>query len=71
MRLFSHQKTRKVSEGDVVLIVDAKRKISNWSLGLVTKTFLGRDNRIRVVEVKVGKTHFLHSVHSFLPLEFA
>ena len=71
LRLFNHQKTRNVSEGDVLLIVDAKKKISNWSLGLVTKTFLGRDNRIRVVEVKIGKTHFLRSVHSLLPLEFA
>ena len=71
LRLFNHQKTRKVSEGDVVLIVDAKKKRSNWSLGLVTKTFLGRDNRIRVVEVKIGKTHFLRSVHSLLPLDFA
>ena len=70
LRLFNHQKARNVSEGDV-LLVDAKKKRSNWSLGLVTKSFLGRDNRIRVVEIKIGKTHFLRSVHSLLPLEFA
>ena len=39
LRLFNHQKARNVSEGDVVLLVDAKKKRSNWSLGLVTKTF--------------------------------
>ena len=60
----------KMSEGDVVL-VDSKKKRSDWSLGLVKKVFLGRDNKIRVVEVKVGNAVFVRSVHCLLPLELS
>ena len=39
--------------GEVVLILDSKKKRINWSLCLVKKTFCGRDNHIRVVEIKL------------------
>ena len=42
----------KMYQGGVVLLIDLKKKHSNWSLGLVMKVFLGRDNEIGVVEVK-------------------
>ena len=60
-----------MTEGDVVLIIDGKKKRSQWSLGLVKKVFRGRDYKIRVVEVQIGKAQFLRSVQSLIPLENA
>ena len=60
-----------MSKGDVVLLVDSKKKRSDWSLSLVKKVFLGRDNKIRVVEVKVGNAVFVRSVHCLIPLELS
>ena len=60
-----------MTEGDVVLIIDGKKKRSQWSLGLVKKVFRGRDYKIRVVEVQIGKAQFLRSVQSLIPLEIA
>ena len=60
-----------MNEGDVVLIIDGKKKRSHWSLGLVKKVFRRRDYKIRVVEVQIGKAQFLHSVQSLIPLEIA
>ena len=71
LRLFNHKKGQNVSQGDVVLLVDSKKKRSDWSLGLVKKVFLGRDNKIRVVEVKVGNAVFVRSVHCLIPLELS
>ena len=65
---FDHAKGKAIKEGDVVLVLDVKKKRIQWSFGLVKKTFLGRDNRIRVAEVKVGNSIFTRSVHCLLPL---
>ena len=60
-----------MTEGDVVLIINGKKKRSQWSLGLVKEVFRGRDNKIRVVEVQIGKARFLRSVQSLILLEIA
>ena len=63
---------RNVTEGDAVLVIDGKKKISQWSLGFVKKkVFRERDNKIRVVEVQIGKARFLRSVQSSISLEIA
>ena len=69
LRLFKDISRKSIKEGDVVLIADAKKKRMEWKLGLVTKTHKGRDGRIRVAEVRRGRSTFLRSVHCLLPLE--
>ena len=69
LRLFEDIIRKSIKEGDVVLIADAKKKRMEWKLGLVTKTHKGRDGRIRVAEVRRGRSTFLRSVHCLLPLE--
>ena len=69
LRLFKDISRKSIKEGDVVLIADAKKKRMEWKLGLVTKTHKGRDGRIRVAEVRIGRSTFLRSVHWLLPLE--
>ena len=54
-----------------MLSVDSKKKRSDWSLGLVEKVIWGRDNKIRVVEVKVGNAVFVRSLHCLIPLELS
>ena len=38
---------------DVVLLMDEDTKRSQWKLGRVTKTYPGKDGRVRSVEVKI------------------
>ncbi|GFT98864.1 DUF5641 domain-containing protein [Trichonephila clavipes] len=41
-----------IEEGDLVLIGDANNKRIIWPLGKVTKMYLGKDGKVRVMEVK-------------------
>lgn len=54
-----HQSQQNLSVGDIVLLKDVETHRNHWPLGRVTKTFPGKDNLVRKVEVcvsKVGKT---------------
>ncbi|XP_043472930.1 uncharacterized protein LOC122505403 [Leptopilina heterotoma] len=42
---------RNLAVGDVVLIVDSTTPRNNWPRGKITKTYPGKDNRVRVVDV--------------------
>ncbi|GFS59015.1 integrase catalytic domain-containing protein [Trichonephila clavipes] len=44
-----------IKEGDLLLIDDANNKRINWLLEKVTKTYKGKDGKVRVME---GKTQF-------------
>lgn len=44
-----------VQEGDIILLKDCQAKQSVWPVGLVTKTILSKDNRVRKVMVKTAK----------------
>ena len=50
-------------------MVNDKKKRADWKLGLVNKVFKGRDNRVRVAEVKIGSSTFVRSVHNLVPME--
>ena len=39
-----------------------------WSLGRVSKVFLGRDNRVRVVELTSNKGSFVRPISMVAPL---
>jgi hypothetical protein len=43
---------RSVKVGDLVLLVDERTHRGDWPLGRVTKTFSGKDDTVRVCEVK-------------------
>ena len=69
LRQFNNRKGATVHEGDVVLVVNDKKKRADWKLGLVNKVFKGRDDRVRVAEVKIGSSTFVRSVHNLVPME--
>ena len=69
LRQFNNRKGATVHEGDVVLVVNDMKKRADWKLGLVNKVFKGRDDRVRVAEVKIGSSTFVRSVHNLVPME--
>ncbi|XP_061155339.1 uncharacterized protein LOC133168099 [Syngnathus typhle] len=44
-----------IEDGDVVMLKDSKTCRNDWPMALVTKTFPGRDGRVRKVEMRVVK----------------
>ena len=69
LRQFNNRKGATVHKGDVVLVVNDKKKRADWKLGLVNKVFKGRDDRVQVAEVKIGSSTFVRSVHNLVPME--
>ena len=57
-----HKDSNTLKVGDVVLVVSADLPRGKWPLGRVTETFPGKDGRVRVVNVRVGKTMLRRSV---------
>jgi len=55
--------------GDVVLVMDENSPRKSWPLGLVTRTFAGRDGLVRSVEVKMNKTLVVRPIHKLAMLE--
>lgn len=49
------EERRDIQVGDVVLLKDSQIKRNEWPTGLITKTILSQDNKVRKVEVKVVK----------------
>ncbi|KAI5756181.1 hypothetical protein M8J77_022798 [Diaphorina citri] len=57
--------------GDVVLIKQPKQTRSTWPYGVITKVHLGRDNRIRNVDVRISNGQIITRPVSLLyPFEF-
>lgn len=50
--------TPNVKTGDAVLLVDQMKKKHNWELAVVQNVHLGRDGRVRMIDVK--QTHIKH-----------
>ncbi|XP_041115383.1 uncharacterized protein LOC121320779 [Polyodon spathula] len=55
-----------LKEGDIVMLRDSQVKRNDWPMGIVVKTFPGRDGKVRKVEVKTARQGscktFLHPV---------
>ena len=51
----------------LVLSTDTPR--GHWPLGQITKTMIGSDKRVCVVNVQVGQKELTRSVHKLVPLE--
>ncbi|KAI5735551.1 hypothetical protein M8J77_020016 [Diaphorina citri] len=57
--------------GDIVLIKQPKQTRSTWPHGVITKVHLGRDNRIRNVDVRISNGQIITRPVSLLyPFEF-
>ncbi|GBO00680.1 hypothetical protein AVEN_119801-1 [Araneus ventricosus] len=59
----------KIKEGDIVLIGDSNVKRINWPLGRVIKLYLGKDKKVRLVEIQTKSGSFLRPIQRLFPLE--
>ena len=55
--------------GDVVLVLSTDTPRGQWPLGRNTKTIIGSNRRVRVVNVQVGQKELTGSVHKLVSLE--
>ena len=55
--------------GDVIFVMSPDTPRGKWPLGRVVKVFPGKDSRVRVVDVQVGKTVLWRPIEKLCPLE--
>jgi len=63
------EKIRYPQLGEVVLIGDDQEKRAEWTLGKVIKLYPGKDEKVRMVELKTAKGKALRSIQCLYPLE--
>ncbi|UYV64637.1 hypothetical protein LAZ67_3001419 [Cordylochernes scorpioides] len=69
LRQNTRNKTKSIKEGDVVLIeVDNKRR-TEWPIGVIEKTYPGKDGIVRVAMIKTKRGNFLRPVQRLFFLE--
>ncbi|GBN17661.1 hypothetical protein AVEN_199281-1 [Araneus ventricosus] len=61
----------KIKEGYIVLIGDSNVKIINWPLGRVIKLYLGKDKKVRLVEIQTKSGSFLLPIQRLFSLEIS
>lgn len=67
---FPNQAENDVKEGDVVLMHESHRPRLIWKLGVIKKTFTGRDGHVRACEVKLSNGTILRRpVQLLYPME--
>ena len=54
---------------DVVLVLSTDTTRGHWLLGRITKTIIGSDNRLCVVNVQVGQKELTRSIRKLFPLD--
>ena len=59
----------KISIGDVVLIKNEDRNRRKWKIGIVDKLYYGRDDVIRAVQLRSGKSSIQRPIQHLYPLE--
>ena len=64
-----NQSTRNVGVGDLVLVVDEETQIGDWPLARIMKTFPGKDDTVRVCEVKTKAGQYKKPVAKLALLE--
>ena len=55
--------------GDVVVVFSTDTSQGQWPLGRITKTIIGSDDRVRVVNVQDGQKELTCSIHKLVPLD--
>ena len=58
-----------IEVGSMVLVREDGKPRLQWPLGVITKTFVGRDGLIRAVELKTKKGHFIRALQRLHKLE--
>jgi hypothetical protein len=73
LRHSQNQGTRTMSlrEGDVVIIKSDERNRAKWPLGIVENLYKGRDDMIRAVRLRAGKTFLERPPTHLYPLELS
>lgn len=55
--------------GDVVIVMSPDTPRGKWPLGRIVRVFPGKDSKVRVVDVQVGKTVLRRPIVKLCPLE--
>lgn len=55
--------------GDVVIIRSEDKNRGKWPLGIVEQLYEGKDNVVRAVKLRAGKTHLERPIQYLYPLE--
>ncbi|GBO44477.1 hypothetical protein AVEN_71545-1 [Araneus ventricosus] len=71
LREFSKICNESKIKGDIVLIGDSNVKRINWPLGRVIKLYLGKDKKVRLVEIQTKSGSFLRPIQRLFPLEIS
>ena len=59
------------SEGDVMIIKSDEKNRGKWQLGIVEKLIRGRDELVRAVKLRAGKSHLERPIQHLYPLELS
>ena len=67
--LKNKDKTFKINVGDVVLIKGEEKNRGHWKIGIVIHLYSGKDNIIRVAQLRIGKKLTDRPIQLFYTLE--
>ncbi|XP_065190901.1 uncharacterized protein LOC135821832 [Sycon ciliatum] len=62
------QAKKSLKVGDVVMWMSPGTPRGQWPLGRIMETFPGKDNKVRVVDVKIGGKILQRAIHHLVPL---
>ena len=62
-------KTFKINVGDVVLTKEEEKNRRHWKIGIVNHLYSGKDNIIRVAQLRIGKKLIDRPIQLLYPLE--
>ena len=62
------QAKKSLKVGDVVMWMSPGTPRGEWPLGRIMETFPGKDNKVRVVDVKIGGKILQRAIHHLVPL---
>ncbi|UYV72978.1 hypothetical protein LAZ67_10001373 [Cordylochernes scorpioides] len=69
LRQNTRNKTKSIKEGDVVLMEVDNKKRTEWPIGVIEKTYPGKDGIVRVTMKKTKRGNFLRPVQQLFFLE--
>ena len=61
-------KTSNIKPGMIVLLEEKEIPVQVWKLGKITKTFPGKDDLVRTVEVQIGTVTYKRAIHKIAVL---
>ena len=67
--LKNKDKTFKINVGDVVLIKGEEKNRGHWKIGIVNHLYSGKDNIIRVAQLRIGKKLIDRPIQLLYPME--